>query len=299
MRSALTAFTALCVGSLLTGGCNKSSAPIPNPPPAPTPMTWSLKLQSKCDGNTAEDGSAITEDLCVARYGFSVLTDGKYQMGPGPQGELRTGNLTEDEKNKINAALASTLKAESLQPESHQTIEGGGTNDIITLSRGASSAAALIRTEGTDLTYLTQSAEQAKVLLDEMRKLAKVYYLTPFPDTCLDGANSVRNLFASMQTCATNTDCVYLDESFDRLESNSGSELTTDNCTLIRPLTVANASLVETNKTKLTEAYNQVQTACAEKPEAIMRAGCNENTVFTLSGRMPVCQQGVCQIPTQ
>jgi len=293
MRNALSIFTAFCIGTALVGCNSNSNPPAPSPvnPPTPTEephgtLGWTLKLQSKCPNNA--------EEQCLAEYGFSVLNDGHFIVGPGPQGELRNGTLSPEDQSSLSTALASTLTGTKLEAASHQSIDAGESNDTVTLSRGTNEAETLIRTEGADLSYQTPSAEDAKILLTAIRTLAVKYYVMPFPDACGDGANTLQALFSSMQTCATDSDCVYL-ESFEPIESNSTQSLTLDDCSMVRPMVVGNASSVRMNKAKLEELLIQVQTACGQTT----RPDCTEVKELKLTGAAPVCRQGSCQAPNQ
>ena len=179
MRNALVLLTAFCVSGTLIG-CNSQSTPTTHPQPAPKAekqgrLGWTLKLQSKC----AEE---IDASECLAGYGFSILTNGEFQVGPGPQGETRpSGTLTEDEINSVNAALGSTLTASAARSEGHEAIEASESEDTLSLTRGTDNPEVLVRTAGVDLFFQTQSAEEAKSLLSLVRSLATKYYATPFP----------------------------------------------------------------------------------------------------------------------
>jgi len=282
------------MGSALMG-CNSNESPNNNvnPPPAPNPapinrLSWTVKLQNKC----AEE---VAPTECLAGFGFSVNTNGEYQVGPGPKGELRQGKLTEEEKNAITSALSSTLVEGNLRAESHNTIEEDSQNQFtVSLLKGNAAPESLVRTGGTDFFFQTQSENEAKTLLNALRSYAEKY-ASNFPDDCLDGANSLQALFDSMQTCSSDAECVYLD-SFEPVAANSGSEIVVDDCSIVKPLAVGNAELVRINQSKLIESLDTVRAACDFK---MVRDNCTNSTPFTLSGANPVCSQGVCKLPGQ
>jgi hypothetical protein len=292
MRNALVILTAFFVGSTLVA-CNSKSRPAaPQPDPAPKKdeqgrMGWTLTFQRKC-------AETVENTECLAVHGFSVSTNGDYQVGPGPQGELRKGTLAPEELQVISSALASTLSSATARPETHETIEATETQDSVTLVRGANSPEVLVRTAGTDLYFQTQNADEAKSLLSAVQNLATKYYKLPFPDACNDGAASLLAMFATVQTCTIDTDCTYLDSAFDPIAPNNSEELVTDDCSIVTPLVVGNLESVRSKKALLSESLDNVRAACGDN---MIRSDCTNISTFALTGAAPVCQQGVCKLP--
>ena len=110
MRNSFAFITALSVGYALSG-CNSNSPSVKPVAPVevnPSSQDWTLRLQSKCT-------DATPEDRCVAQYGFTILKDGHYQLGPGPQDEVRTGTMTSEELSTVNSVLEASLKAPPAQ----------------------------------------------------------------------------------------------------------------------------------------------------------------------------------------
>ena len=67
---------------------------------------WQFRLTSECADQSPKD--------CVAGYGFTVLGNGTYQVGPAPDAVAQTGRLADDEyaqlqelAGKVEAASAS------------------------------------------------------------------------------------------------------------------------------------------------------------------------------------------------
>jgi len=294
MRNALAIAMAISMGSLMVG-CSKKVdlAPVtPNVPAAPEEVHapgWTLSLFSKCQ-------EGVTPDQCVGAYGYSILTDGTFQVGPGPKGELRTGKLTPDELNSIAAAFGPGLDTSTLGTLSHDTTDATETSDTVTLTWGTSEPNLVVKSEGTDLSYQTKSAAIAKAVLSAIRNLAVKYYALPFPDACTDGAVTVAALFSSMRVCEKNSDCIFVSDSFDPIDATSGVKITTDDCSLVQPLAIANGSLVQSNKNKLQDAISQVQAACGAN---YARPNCTNIAELQLTGAPPVCLQGVCKGPGQ
>ena len=302
MRNALAILAVFCTAHILSS-CNNSNSPSAAPPaeqPAkkasPTEeahatLNWSLKLESKCQ-DVAE------EENCLANYGFTVLTDGHYLAGPGPHGESKSGTLTAEELSSVTSALTPVLSLTQFDAPQHESLEEGASNsnDTLTLMRSTNTRDVLVKTEGTELNFQTPSSKDAKLLLATMRQLAATYYSLPFPEStaCTNAASALQTLFASMQTCKEDKDCAFVDSTFETLDPASSEFLTTDNCTVIKPLVVANASMVKSNQSKLMEGQNQVAEVCGT---SLKRPNCTSIAGFTLSGQPPVCKQGVCQAP--
>jgi hypothetical protein len=298
MRNTLAVLMTVCIGGALLGCSSKSNthAPTSTPPvKKPDPIVeprlnpgWALKIQSKCS-------ESVGMDQCVGFYGFTVFTDGHYQVGPGPEGQIRTGTLTADELAKINTALTPALTTSLLDTEGHEARETKEVDDVVTLVAGANQLETLVRAVGTDFNYQVRSANEAKTILSAIRDLAVKYYALPFPEPCGDGANTLTALYTAMQSCATDSDCAYLDSSLDTVTAETSQALTTDDCTLVRPLVVGNSALVKSNKDKLLQMLEQVRTSCAER---FMRADCTEAVTVPLSSAAPACRQGVCHLNT-
>jgi hypothetical protein len=280
---------ALCVGSAIVG-CNSNSNNKDNkvePPKEETHVNpnWELKLQSKCPEN-------VPQENCLGDFGFTVLTSGHYQIGPGPKNEIREGTLTAEEIGILSAALAPSLGANNSDADNHQNIDAGESDDVVTLTRGSSSLAVLLKTKGTDLYYANASADDAKAIHNVVRKLALKYYALPFPDACVDGATTLQTLYSSVQSCNVDADCTYLDSSFNVLPSNSTEWVITDDCSLMHPLAVANSTSVANIQDKLIESLNEIRNSCGDK---FRRQECTQQIGFQPNNQSPVCSQGTCQ----
>jgi len=219
------------------------------------------------------------------------LTDGQYQIGPGPNGEVRSGNLTAEELNVLNTSLAGSIATARLSAEGHTSVDDVGSETVVTFTRGSGESETILKVAGTDLAYSIQSADEAKILFGTIRNLAAKYYQLPFPDGCSDGAKLVQSLYASMQTCSVDADCSYIDEYFEPVDANNPQFITTDDCSMVKPLSVGNLSSINENRQKLIDAIVGVQNAC----ENFYKADCTRSGINFTGGAAPVCQQGVCQ----
>jgi len=300
MRNGLLLITALMVGSAMIG-CSNSDAPTESKKTTPIgggqgSLGWALKLQSKCQDN-------IAPEYCIAGQGFTVKTDGQYEVGPGPNGQSKTGTISSEELTKLTAALAPVLSS-GVQTENHETlqVEENGeepaqvSDDVLTLTRGSGNSEILAQVTANDLAFRTASSEQAKTLIKTLKSLATTYYPTPFPNTCSDSSAALHALYGTVQTCSTDADCSYYDDNLNVVDANSNAVLTVDDCTVAKPLVVGNTKLVDENRAKIAEIFSEVQTACSG---GMMRADCTETSTLTLSGKPAVCNQGVCTAAKQ
>lgn len=298
MRKSRIAFSvALCLGGAIIG-CNSKSTSEPikvNPAPAAPALTGgALTLQTKCSEEADLEG-------CVGGYGFTVDQDGKYTLGPGPNGEKRKGELSAEDAAKVKGAITALSQVSTFGEENHEAVEAADEDTVTFTLTGSSSTAlapvVLLKTSGSDLTFRTSTAGDAKNLLNLLRELAGTYYVLPFPDACGDGVAPVNELFAEMQSCTTDQDCSYLDGAFGLIENSSTQYVVEDDCNIVKPLIVGNAKSIETGREKLAESYNSIRNACGYQ---FFRPDCTQVSGFYLQGSAPVCQQGVCKVgPTR
>ncbi len=307
MRSSLIAISAFYLGITLVG-CNNNNSnqdlsggdlPSANRGGSGTESTgWSLKLSSKC-------ANSVSVADCIGYYGFSVDQQGHYQVGPGPAGEVRSGNLKAEDLQSLSALLKNTVNdggagggsLSLLGSEEHVSMEAAATSeDLVTISNSSAEPQKLIRTSGLDLYFTLKSPDEAKALYAGIRKLAEVYYAPmPFPDACEDGINSLQNLTANLTSCKQDSDCGYFDNTLKLVAPDAQAFLEVDNCARVLPVSVANIEAMKTNKTKFEESWSQVIQACGEK---LRRTDCTERTGFSLNKVAASCQQGVCKAPS-
>jgi hypothetical protein len=279
-------------------------------PTAPT--AWTLKIASTCKSSTATpntseadeadetdeatDPASEAEEMdpaqCVAKYGYTVSSNGSFQVGPGPEGEFRKGQLTQDELDNLNALMKPLMTGTQHTTQNQDTVDAGMNDTIITLSLDQGAPQTLIATSGTTMNFQMQTASDAKAILTAISNLAKKYYGLPFPDSCNDQAVLVQSMLDSLNTCAQDSDCTYVDEQLNVIEGNSTAAMTTDNCSLIRPIIAGNAKSIEDNASKVQEKLSNLWQACGER---FTRPDCTQQSSLQLSGTAPVCQEGKCQ----
>jgi len=315
-------FSALLISTALIS-CNKHTAAVNNTPPKAAPVAkkpetppqvitrqpdhapegWTLTFKAKCE-------ETVEAKDCLGSQGFTLYTDGHYQIGPAPDEVAREGKLSPEELTELKALLAPTLALSTLGAENHETLStpapGTGatpsnldgdkkSDDMITLTRGAGTPEVLVRTVGPELYFQVPTSEEAKSILSKIRGFAGKYYVTPYPDACKDGAVKLQKLFVSVQTCNADTDCTFIDsESFEGISPSGPGILQPDNCSIVSPLVVGNTQLLTANQSKLAELQDKVRTACGND---MIRPDCTQPSEFVLNGKSPTCQQGVCKLP--
>jgi hypothetical protein len=294
------------VGALaLTGlaGCHSDSkvaaAPVAPGNGALDGRYWKLSLSAKCDGDVGQ---------CVAGYGFSLLNDGTFSVGPGPSGQTQTGNVGAEEFDAISQALdrvanahlteasASVVEyAETCQApaegEAADTSESATANDTLTLRRLGRDRV-LTSIEAGKFCFRAQSVDDARALRKLVLAAATKYYALPFPDACADSAQALVALEGSLQGCSTDADCSYVSSSLDPIATGTSQFVTVDDCTRATPLSVGNAAALASREAELLKAINDTRTTCGAR---LVREDCTGVTGFLSSVAPPVCRSGSCQ----
>ncbi|MCM2322761.1 MAG: hypothetical protein NDJ90_05830 [Oligoflexia bacterium] len=271
-------------------GCTKSKGGMPSQQPELRRQpAWTLTLNSAC--------ASYVDEYCVARHGFKATADGTFEIGPGPQGQVKTGKLEAEELAQLETLVRDLSGASALtgrDAESCVDFEEfvPDSQDRITFTRNGTELT-LYRTEEARTCYQGLSRETNDQLHHAIRTLADKYYALPFPDTCAEAADAIHNRYAPVQGCATDNDCAYITESYEVIPSSANQYVITDNCSMIPPLVVGNAKLVETAKAELLESLLAAQNVCGQR---IIRNDCLGIAGFESSLGAPVCQQGVCRV---
>jgi len=257
-------------------------------PAAQSEPAWKLRLTANCGEGSAES--------CVAAYGFTVLADGRYEVGPGPSGQMLSGKLEAEELKSIESlsivslGLAATAQVELAEVCGANT--QGEANDQLDFVAKGGVEKNFVRTAGTEFCYRTASLEEADLALKAIRDLATKYYHLPFPDACLESAQAVEMLFAPLTTCSVDADCAYIDSSFSPIANGEIQFVVTDSCTVVKSLAVGNASSVAAEQGRLLAARENARDVCMDR---MARPDCAP-TGFQAHIAAPVCGAGVCQV---
>lgn len=247
--------------SILAVGCSKSHSNQPggNGQPQSAPA-WTLTLKSSCN--------SAAQDQCLSRYGFSVGADGKYQVGPGPQGQLRKGVLSDAEFSGLKHQIEVVIGSNS--PWGTENHSGGVENesdDSLVLLRPGSTDRVIAHNVQGDFYYTTTSVDEAKSLHAAIRDLANSYYRLPFGDACGDAADKVLTAAEDITQCQSDSDCVYIDayHGFEVVPPSSVEWLLTEDCTAIKPPVVANKFSVAGASQKLEDLVAAARSTCGQE----------------------------------
>jgi hypothetical protein len=256
---------------------------------------WKLSLQSKCAGDAAQ---------CVAGYGFTVTADGKYMVGPGPAGQTASGTLKPEELDYLNERIsalsapashpsgdeaAATDAATATPQEACEALVDSQEDKLVLTQQGKEKI--LAQSHDSQVCFQTANNEAATELHQAVKDLAAVYYPTPFPNACTDQVNALQGLYASVQTCSADTDCVLVDQSFAAVPPSSDQWVTTNACSNVAPLSIASIKSLNAQHDALTQAYSSALAACG-----LSAANVGSCDGFMSSSVVPHCQQGVCRV---
>lgn len=274
--------------------CNNDK-PAANPVKEQASPLWKLSLQSKCAGDVTQ---------CVAGYGFTITADGKYMVGPGPAGQTASGTLKPEELDYINERItalsapashpsgdeASATDAATAAPqEVCEALSDSQEESLVLTQQGK--AKTLTQSHDNQVCFQTANNEAASELHQAVKDLAAVYYPTPFPNACTDQVNALQGLYASVQSCTADTDCVLVDQSFAAVPPSSDQWVTTNACSSVAPLAIASNKNLVAQHDALTKAYSSALAACGLSADNV--GNCDG---FMTSTVVPRCQQGVCRV---
>ena len=292
MSSRMSIF-ALCLAVSAAAGCNSNNdnaeQPAPAAPQSQTGPAWALTLNSACVGTA--------QNQCLAKYGFSVDATGKYQVGPGPQGQVRTGMLSEAELTDLKAQIqTSVASAQAVRAEGHETDVENVSDDTVTLTVPGSATTVLTHNTAGDFYFKTSNADEGKSLHAAIRGLANSYYRLPFGDACGDGVDKFSAAAAALTSCQVDTDCVYVDtyQGFEVVPPSTTQWLRTEDCTAIQPPVVANKLAIASGAQSLMDLYSSTRDACGiEFSQTALGHDCTYAEKAT--SVQPVCIQNRCQ----
>lgn len=275
-------------------GCitNKTGSTLAPTPPANRPeeqskSLWKVKLTSTCTNDTQEK--------CLAGYGFSVLQDGKYEIGPGPQGQIYSQKLDPSEFQSVSDWVTKLLLISPQENGAGEIclprIESESKDDLIISHLGQENK--ILSTNGSEFCFHSKSVEDSESLHNAIQILAKKYYLLPFPDSCRDSAAETEALYPSLTQCSKDSDCAYLDPNYLPIASGERRFITTDDCTALKPLFIANASLTLKSRAQLLGSKRKTVESCGT---LLVRIGCREILGFYSGETGPACVNGSCQV---
>lgn len=248
--------------------------------PAPVAQTqtqvgpaWKVALTSKCAGEA---------NNCVAAYGFTITADGKFISGPAPAGQISTGALTEEEFKAFSdrvaalstAAASSSDESGAATTADCQVLAQADSEDDLVLTREGKDKP-LVKTKGTEICFQTANREAAAELHSAIKELAAKYYTLPFPNACADQLKALEGMYATVQSCSTDTDCIFVDQDFNAIPPASDQFITTDACVAVKPLVVASNSSLTTQKQALLAAMTSTLSSCGLTAADLTQRSCD------------------------
>jgi hypothetical protein len=275
MRTQIARTFSFCLLFCLSGCGNKTPASNQdiqsqvNRPAAvsePALAPWEIRFESQCPEN-------VPLDHCPGKYGFSVLSDGSYEVGPGPKGQKFSGVLDADEMKQI----VQNIREEVL---SFQIAQNCGKEDSI------------------EITYDDRESTSCHPKIrEQMKKFISQYYPETFPNPCIDASSDLSQLYDVTSACDSNADCVFLDSEFlplNPLEENLQS-IAVDDCTYIRPLVVANSFKAVSLQRELLNARAHAREVCGDH---IFKPSCSDVQYTSPSKGNSICFKHQCHLRT-
>lgn len=280
-------FMAALLATACLFGCSGSSG-VAGMDASQSRPEWAVQLLSTCSDTPAEN--------CAAGYPYSIGADGLYRVGPGPQGQLLTGKLSQEEFTafqQLYFEALSSAHAHSGDPVCLQAVgEIETTADKISVIAQNGSETEWIRTGERGFCSHLESRDSSKKLLAFMHESASKHYPVPFPDDDCDNARaSLEALYGNVRSCVTDADCSFVDEAFQPIAQDYLTFLIKGDCTGAEPLVVGNRSLVTAKRSALLQELAHTQEACKKRSST----NCAGFSDFQPTRPAPICGGGICR----
>ncbi len=294
LKNTLAVFAALM---LATGfaGCSKTETQARSPFPglqseAQGEPAWKLTLKSLC--------AEAEANKCIAAHGFTILADGRYQVGPAANGQTLNGVLNPEEFAKIHDAIDAIVAAPRTEVENNEVCQetdaSAGTNqDTIVLNiRGSEKN--LFRKTSTQICFKGTLSNDAIAIHKAISELAQAHYPETFPNDCINSVQGTQAIYTQVGGgCTTDADCVYVDNVFGVIPNGDLQFVLTDNCTAVPPLVVANKAKLVDAQDRLVASKETARQTCGDQ---FYRGGCSLVSGFQANIAPPVCKFGSCRV---
>lgn len=269
----------LCLSACSSGAPGSDSQPQHGP-------GWSFRLKSQCKNVPAE--------ACAAGFGFTVHSDGRYTVGPGPQGETLNAPLPAEDFSAIVQGYKKAFGEPERSPESENCGIWHEDDSLLSVDLIRSAAETrMMRMTANELCTRARSVDDAKEFIGVVKRIVGKHYPLPFPDDSCDAATTaLRHAYASVRRCSQDTDCVYVDESFEEVKASDFRFLSTGDCTGVRPLVVGNAQRIVAERVLLQESRERAIVSCKKRSAT---SACTGFAEFVPTRPGPVCRAGACK----
>lgn len=262
------------------GGAEEHPPAVPGQSQQESSLEWSLNYNVQCDPASVRN--------CVGAYGFKISSNGEYQIGPGPQGQFLVERIDKTDLEAIKVAHFSR-EAENCVDSAASPQER---RDSLSLTIKDESVD-LIRQTDSQFCFAGMSETDARRLRNRIQELAERYYPLPFPNPCIDAAMSLRQLHRTVQSCETDEDCAFIDADYGPIKAGHTQRITVDDCTYLKPLSVANVFSVTARQLELITAKEIATEICGQN---LVRPACPSLLGFLSGAARPVCESGTCQL---
>lgn len=260
-------------------GCTRARLP-GSESQAQTANFWELRLLVECE----------SPDNCIAGHGFAITGEGKYRIGPAPNGDVRFG-VVDSESMEQFAALFTLISERQTQSCSQHAMDTS--SQIVTYSVGARRTE-LLRVKTGMLCSNFLDAEVAMQLYQLVLRIAESKYDLPFPDGGCDQAiTSLESLYHAVRKCSADSDCYYAYGSMTPIPRDMFALIATQECSPVKPLLVGNLALMEKNSAKLRTKRQYADDACRNR---LINTSCSSAAQFLSSQPGPSCVEGICRI---
>ncbi len=211
-----------------------------------------------------------TRDKCKGAYGFVVFNDGRYRVGPGPNGQVFYGTLSPEHMKDFQLTLHDAVTAISVETTCQA--------ESLTLK----------------FTNRTVASCHPK-LLETFHSLIDRYYPELFPNPCADANKDLNRFEDQVRYCSTDLDCGLLNSELYPIDphSRNNEPLTTDDCSYISPLVTANIFRAAALQKDLLMKRDLTRKACGEY---LLKPGCQKIQFVKSWNSVPQCLGGKCKL---
>lgn len=248
--------------------------------------SWKLAYKSQCTEKSPE--------LCPGAYGFEIKSNGTFKVGPAPNGESYSGELDQEElttlKQQLNRLDLSTETTAPFQIcDSDFTQPAKERVDLFQ----ANSSFSLIELSDSKLCFNKFTSENARRFLNNIHDLLSKYHPERFPNDCTQATRALKNLYSEVSDCIRDDECSYLNENYYPIPFERVDFITSDECSFVKPLQVANYFSAVSNQLNLLTLRDAVREACGKED---YKRSCKRYGGYRERAGTPICHRGRCSL---
>jgi hypothetical protein len=262
--------------------------------------TWKLTYSSKCKKAPNEE--------CIGAYGFTAKSDGTFQIGPGPDGQILTGDLSDEEVAEIrdqltHIPLPDTQHRTSRNPSLNRDTDTSSTEKCVhgelssidrTIEINYQSAPIIrIQTDFDQFCFRSVPEDSAHEIEKIATNIINKYHPSKFPNECINASNSFEDYYKKIQICEKDSDCTYIGSNFLPITLEESQDFIADDCSFIKPLIVANHFGAVSNQLELLTLHDLASQVCRNEEK---RMGCKEVKRLKPVKISPLCIKSRCVV---